>query len=110
MWFNTEKNSFTVKATGKKRIIAGQPTREYRAKWTIIHQDKKGRKDTNILNLVYWNTKPSKTMQQAWAVNERATRNYLKKVKKENNLLAKFLPDSVFMALSAFSGDTSKKG
>lgn len=103
------KNSFTVKATGQKRKIAEYWTKEYKAKWQIEYRDKKGRIDKNTLNLVFWNTVPTKTMQEAWKINAAATKSYLSKIKRENNPLAKYLPDSVFMALSAFSGDTSKK-
>lgn len=103
------KNSFTVKATGQKRKIAGHWTKEYKAKWQVEFKDKKGLKDKNTLNIVFWNTVPNKKMQEAWVINEAATKSYLSKIKKGNNPLGKYLPDNVFMALSAFSGDTSKK-
>jgi hypothetical protein len=103
------KNSFSVKATGQKRQIAGYLTREYKGTWLIEYKDAKGRKDKNTLNIVFWNTDPTNAMTEAWAIDGAATKTYLAKVKHGNNPLAKYLPDSIFMALSAFSGDTSKK-
>ena len=106
---NLSKNTFSVKATGQKRQIAGYETREYKATWLMEYKDNKGRIDKNTLNLVFWNTTPTSAMNEAWKINGEATKAYLAKVKQGNNPLAKYLPDSIFMALSAFSGDTSKK-
>ena len=101
-------NTFKVTATGKTRDIAGQNTKEYRANWLVEFQDDKGNKDSNKLDIVFWNTEPSSAMKEVWAINEVATQAYRKKVNQENNALAKLIPDNIFMALSAFSGDTAK--
>ena len=103
------KNTFSLKATGQKRQIAGYWTREYKGTWLVEYKDDKGRIDKNTLNLVFWNTEPTVTMNESWKINGEATKAYLAKVKQGNNPLAKYLPDSIFMALSAFSGDTSKQ-
>lgn len=102
------KNTFSVKATGQKRQIAGYATREYKGTWLMEYKDDKGNIDRNTLNLVFWNTEPTATMNEAWKIHGEATKAYLAKVKQGNNPMAKYLPDSIFMALSAFSGDTSK--
>ena len=102
------KNTFKVTATGKTRDIAGYNTKEYRASWLIEFQDGQGRKDNNRLDIVFWNTEPSSAMKEVWSINEEATQAYRKKVKQENNSLANLIPDNIFMALSAFSGDTAK--
>lgn len=102
------KNTFTVTETGQKRQIAGYWTKEYKATWLVEYKDDKGRVDRNTLNLVFWNTEPTKAMNEAWEIDGQATKNYLAKIKQSKNPLAEYLPDSIFMALSAFSGDTSK--
>jgi hypothetical protein len=102
-------NSFEVESTGETRVIAGYDAKEYRAVWLMEYQDDKGRKDKNTLTITFWNTQPTGSMEKAWAVNEAATQAYLKKIKQENNPLSTVLPDSIFSALSAFSGDTSKE-
>ena len=101
-------NTFKVTATGNTRDIAGYQTREYRANWTVEYQDNQARKDTNRLDIVFWNTEPNAAMKDVWAINETATQSYLSKVKQETNSLAKLIPDDIFVALSAFSGDTTK--
>jgi len=101
-------NSFKVKATGKKRIISGYNSKEYQAKWLVEYKDDKGRKDTNRLNIVFWNTEPTAEMKKVWGMNEALTNAYRKKVKAQHNSLSKLVPDSIFMSLSAFSGGTSK--
>lgn len=107
---NLTKNTFTVKATGQRRKIAGYWAREYKGVWLIEYKDDRGRVDRNQLNLVFWNTEPTPVMNEAWKINGQATRAYLSSIKQGNNPLAKYLPDNIFMGLSAFSGDTSKKG
>lgn len=102
------KNSFKVKATGKKRRISGYSSKEYRADWIVEYKDDKGRKDTNKLIMVFWNTEPGKDMEKVWAINERATQSYRRKVKSETNSLSRLIPDDIFVSLSAFSGDTAK--
>lgn len=103
------KNSFTLNPTGQRRKIAGYWTREYKGTWVIEYRDDKGRRDVNRLNLVFWNTEPTATMNEAWKVDGEATHAYLSRIKQDKNPLAKYLPDSIFMGLSAFSGDTSKQ-
>ncbi len=103
------ENTFSVNATGQKRELAGYMSKEYKGTWLIEYKDEKGRVDRNRLNLVFWNTEPTATMQESWQINGKATQAYLAKVKQSHNPLAMYLPDKLFMALSAFSGDTSKK-
>jgi len=102
-------NTFTVKETGKTRVIAGYDTKEYRAKWLVEYKDNKGRKDKNTLDIVFWNTMPTQTMNDVWKIQEQATKAYRKATKHSNNPLASLLSDEIFNALSAFSGDTSKE-
>lgn len=103
------KNTFSVNATGQMREFSGYMSREYKGIWLVEYKDEKGRIDKNTLNLVFWNTEPTATMHESWKINGEFTKAYLAKVKQGDNPLAKYLPDSIFMALSAFSGDTSKK-
>lgn len=102
------KNTFKVTATGKERVISGYNTKEYRAKWLVQYKDDKGRVDTNKLNIVFWNTDPTASMKKVWKIHDEATVAYRKKIKTANNALAKLIPDDIFLALSAFSGDTAK--
>ena len=102
------KNSFKVKATGKQRTISGYSTKEYRADWIVEYKDSKGRKDTNKLIMVFWNTEPNRNMKKVWAINEKATQAYRRKVNNETNSLSRLIPDDIFVSLSAFSGDTAK--
>ena len=103
------KNSFDVEETGQTRIISGYQTKEYHAKWRVEYEDEAGRKDENLLNIVYWNTLPTDDMQKIWAVHEQATRAYQNVIKENKNPLASLISDKLFNALSAFSGDTSKE-
>ncbi|MCF6337612.1 MAG: hypothetical protein L3J84_06630 [Gammaproteobacteria bacterium] len=103
------KNNFTVTETGETRIISGYETKEYQAIWQTEYKDEKGRKDKNTLKMVFWNTTPTTIMEEAWKIQDEATRAYRKAVKKDNNPLSLLLSDEIFDALSAFSGDTSKK-
>ncbi len=103
------ENKFTVTETGQTRVISGYETKEYRATWLVEYKDEKGGKDKNTLNIVFWNTTPTAAIEEVWAINEEATRAYRKGVKKDANPLSLLLPDKLFDALSAFSGDTSKQ-
>ena len=103
------RNTFSVKATGQKRQVAGYWAKEYKGTWLVEYKDDKGLVDKNTLNLVIWNTEPTKKMNEVRNINGQATNAYLTKVKQGRNPLAKYIPDNLFMALSAFSGDTSKK-
>jgi len=98
-------NSFKVTSTGRTRTIAGQPSREYRADWVVEYKDSKGRKDSNRLKMVFWNTQPSAEMKKVWAVNAQANKAYLKKIKQDNNALAELIPEEIFSALTVFVGD-----
>jgi len=103
------KNNFTVTETGKTRVISGYETKEYQAIWKTEYKDENNRKDTNTLKIVFWNTTPTTTMEEAWKIQDEATQAYRKAVKKDNNPLSLLLSDEIFDALSAFSGDTSKE-
>jgi len=103
------KNNFTVTETGETRTISGYETKEYQAIWQTEYKDENNRKDTNTLKIVFWNTTPTTTMEEAWKIQDEATQAYRKAVKKDNNPLSLLLSDKIFDALSAFSGDTSKE-
>jgi len=102
------QNSFKVTDTGKTREISGYLTREYRANWVVEYQDDKGRKDSNRLNIVFWNTEPGAAMKEVWAINAEADKAYWEKIKQEKSSLAMLIPDDIFVALSAFTGYSSK--
>lgn len=102
------KNSFKVVETGKKRTISGQETREYQAKWVTEYTDAEGRKDSNRMNIVFWNTQPDAGMKKVNALNAEMEKALLRKVAAKNNALAKVIPDNVFAALSAFTGADKK--
>jgi hypothetical protein len=103
------ENKFTVTETGQTRVISGYETKEYRATWLIEYKDENGGTDKNTLNIVFWNTAPTAAIDEVWKINEEATRAYRAGVKKDANPLSLLLPDDLFDALSAFSGDTSKQ-
>ncbi len=102
------QNSFKVTGTGKTRTIAGQLSKEYRANWIVEYKDKKGRKDSNRLKMIFWNTQPNAKMKEVWAINEKANKAYLKKIKQDSNVLSALIPDEVFVTLSAFVGEINK--
>ncbi len=100
------KNSFKVTATGKTREIAGQLSKEYKANWITEYKDNKGRVDRNHLKMEFWNAQPGAEMKKVWAINEKADKAYLKKIKQKNKVLAVLIPDEIFATLSAFTGKT----
>lgn len=102
-------NEFTVTETGKTRVISGYETKEYHAIWRVEYKDENGKKDTNTLNIVFWNTAPTAAIEDVWKINEEATRAYRKGIQQDSNPLSSLLSDKLFDALSAFSGDTSKQ-
>ena len=99
------QNSFKVTGTGKTREIAGQLSKEYHADWVVEYKDDKGRKDSNRLQMVFWNTQPSAEMKKVWAMNAEADNAYMKKIKQDSNALAAIIPPEVFATLSVFAGD-----
>ncbi len=99
------KNSFKVTGTGKTREIAGQLSKEYHADWIVEYKDDKGRKDSNRLKMIFWNTQPGAEMKKVWAMNAEADKAYMKKIKQDSNALAAIIPPEVFATLSVFAGD-----
>ena len=102
------KNSFKVNSTGKTRNIAGHLSNEYQANWEVEYQDKKGRKDSNRLLMVFWNAKPNADMKKVWAMNDKAEKTYQKKIKQDKNALTAAIPADIMAVLSTFTGNLSK--
>lgn len=99
-------NDFDVKATGNKRVISGFNSNEYTVKWKTEFADKDGKKDTNLLQFVFWTTDPTAQMNSAWKVNRAFQEAYTKDA--ENDLLMQLLGKEGYMAIAAFSGDVKK--
>jgi len=98
-------NSFKVTRTGKSRTIAGHSSDEYEGNWVVEYQDKKGRKDSNRLKMVFWNAQPNADMKKVWAMSEKADKAYMKKIKQSNNALAGMIPENIIAVLSTFTGN-----
>ena len=94
-------NDFDVKATGNKRVISGFDSNEYTVKWKTEFADKDGKKDTNLLQFVFWTTAPTAKMNSAWKVNRAFQEAYAKD--SENDLLIRLLGKEGYMAIAAFS-------
>ncbi len=101
------KNSFKVIDTGKSRVIAGHKSKQYQADWVVEYKDDKGRKDSNRLQIVMWNATPNADMKEVWAMNEKADKAYLKKIKKDKNALMAVMPEEIIAVLSTFTGNLS---
>jgi len=102
------QNSFKVTRSGKSRDIAGHLSNEYQANWVVEYQDKKGRKDSNRLQMVFWNAQPNAEMKKVQAMSEKANKAYMKKLKQDNNALAAMIPEDIAAVLSTFTGNLSK--
>ena len=100
------KHGFTVTNTGQAKTLNGYPAHLYRATWNLVYEDTAHRQDVNKLQIDFWITPATGEMKQVWAIHQKATDTYIKEAHLQNNPLAKFLPEDVFRALSAFSGDT----
>jgi len=57
-----------------------------------------------------WTTTPTDSMKQAWELHGKFQQGYLDAMGMNENPLGKFVGQQVYMALAAFTGDTSKEG
>lgn len=98
---------FNVEETGQSRQIGGLKAREYVVSWQTDMQDLQGRKDTNLLQFVFWTTDPSEEMNRAWQVHSEAIDNYLKAV-GDDDILVRLVGRDGFKFIGSFVGDIEK--
>ncbi|WP_455218857.1 hypothetical protein [Kaarinaea lacus] len=104
------KHEFTVESTGDTRDLNGFRVEKYDVNWRVEFSDKEKRMDKNSLHMELWTTAPTDTMQQAWKLHADFQEGYLEATGMNDNPLGKFVGQQVYMALAAFTGDTSKEG
>lgn len=100
-------NDVTVEETGNQRQMQGLDASEYVVRWKTVMEDSEGRKDTNLLQFVFWTAPPTEKMGKAWQVHTAATDNYLDAV-GENNVLVRLLGRQGFKTIGGFVGDIEK--
>ncbi|PKF62983.1 hypothetical protein CW745_06035 [Psychromonas sp. psych-6C06] len=101
------ENNYEVNKTGQQRSISGLPTEEYTLTWTLSFEDEKGKKDTNLIQFIFWTTTPNAEIKKAWKVHQTATDNYLDAV-GDNNAIVRLLGKEGYKAISSFTGDIEK--
>lgn len=100
------EHEFNVVDTGQSKTLHGYPAHLYQATWDLIYEDDNRQQNTNKLVIEFWTTPPTGEMKQIWAIHQKATDAYVEQADLDHNPLARFLPEDVFRAVSAFSGDT----
>lgn len=105
-----KKHKFTVEATGDTRELNGFQVEKYDVNWRAEFADKENRINKNNLHMELWTTQPTDSMQQAWKIHGQFQEGYMDAMGMNDNPLGKFVGQQVYMALAAFTGDTSKEG
>ncbi|MCP5205931.1 MAG: hypothetical protein H7A01_01890 [Hahellaceae bacterium] len=100
------KNDVEIKKTGKQRVISGFDAQEFTLQWQTEFKDDAGKKDTNLVQFVFWTTEPTEKMQSAWKINRAFQEAYAKE--KSADPLMQLLGKEGYMAIAAFSGDVEK--
>lgn len=104
-----KKYEFKVEPTGETRELNGFQVEKYDVNWRTEFADKENRMTKHNLHLELWTTTPTAAMQQAWEMHEKFQQGYLQAIGMNNSPLGRFAGQQVYMALAAFTGDTSKE-
>ncbi|CAG9296958.1 hypothetical protein [Celerinatantimonas diazotrophica] len=100
------QHRFSVVKTSQEETLSGHQARLYRATWNLVSEDSAHHQNVNKLQIDFWTTSPTGEMKKVWEIHQKLTDTYLKEAHLQDNPLARFLPQDIFRALSAFSGDT----
>lgn len=101
-------NSFTVKATGRKKSINGFDSDEYEAVWLVSLRDNSARRSTSTLTLNIWTTPMTGAMRDALEMEENYARAFNGAVSDTGK--REIVPADAARLISAYLASSLKPG
>lgn len=107
---NLTRQDFDVRDTGEKKTLNGFAVHHYVAEWTTVFEDKQHAKDVNQIHMDFWTTPEDAQLKKVWAIHQQLTDRYIAESHRKDEPLEHYLPEDIFRAVEAVTGDTRNRG